>query len=84
MHLSGTKFLRAWIPPGFAHGFYVLSETAHFCYKCTDYYSPENEQVIVWNDPDLAIDWQIPAGATPMLSARDLNGRRFRDAKYYP
>lgn len=84
MHLSGTNFLRAWIPPGFAHGFYVLSETAHFCYKCTDYYSPENEQVIVWNDPDLAIDWQIPAGATPMLSARDLNGRRFRDAKYYP
>ena len=84
MRLSGTNFLRAWIPPGFAHGFYVQSEKVHFCYKCTDYYSPENEQVIVWNDPDLAIDWQIPSGATPMLSSRDMTGRRFCDAAYYP
>lgn len=83
MRLSGKNFLRAWIPPGFAHGFYVLSDTVHFCYKCTDYYSPQNEQVVIWNDPDLAIDWQIPPGSAPLLSARDLKGVPFRSASYY-
>jgi len=81
--LSGSNFLRAWVPPGFAHGFHVLSETANFCYKCTNYYSPADERVIAWNDPDLAIDWQIPPGESPTLSVRDSAGMAFREAPYF-
>jgi dTDP-4-dehydrorhamnose 3,5-epimerase len=73
-----------WVPPGFAHGFVVLSETTRFLYKCTDFYAPEDEQAIAWNDPDLQIDWRLPAGIEPNLSARDRAAGRFRSAPTYP
>lgn len=82
MRLSGQNFRRAWIPPGFAHGFVVLSESALFCYKCTEYYTPENERTIAWDDPDLAIDWMLDPDLPPILSSRDQKGGRFRDAEY--
>ena len=73
-----------WVPPGFGHGFVVLSESAHFLYKCTDFYFPEDEHAIAWNDTELQIDWHLPAGVQPVLSARDTAAKRFRDAEYYP
>jgi len=82
--LTGENHHLLWVPPGFGHGFVVLSESAHFLYKCTDFYAPQYEHAIAWNDPDLDIDWQLPAGAQPVLSARDSAAPRFRDAKYFP
>jgi dTDP-4-dehydrorhamnose 3,5-epimerase len=73
-----------WVPPGFGHGFVVLGESAHFLYKCTDFYAPEDERAIAWNDPDLKIDWRLPAGVNPVLSARDAAAKPFREAEYYP
>jgi dTDP-4-dehydrorhamnose 3,5-epimerase len=73
-----------WVPPGFGHGFVVLSESAHFLYKCTDFYAPEDERAIAWNDSDLKIDWRLPAGVQPVLSARDTAAKGFRAAEYYP
>jgi len=72
-----------WIPPGFAHGFLVLSETAAFEYKCTDYYAPEHERAIRWDDPDLGIDWPLPEGVEPVLSDKDANATAFQDADTY-
>jgi dTDP-4-dehydrorhamnose 3,5-epimerase len=69
MRLSADGHEMAWIPPGFAHGFLVLSETADFLYKTTDYYAPEHERSLLWNDPALAIDW--PLDGAPLLSAKD-------------
>lgn len=69
-----------WIPPGFAHGFYVASEYADFQYKCTDRYDPGSEVSIAWNDPELAIDWPLVDGQAPSLSAKDQAGLAFRDA----
>jgi dTDP-4-dehydrorhamnose 3,5-epimerase len=80
--LSAENKRMLWIPPGFGHGFLVLSETADFLYKTTDYYAPEHERVIAWNDPDLAIKW--PIAGTPTLSGRDAAGTRFRDAEVFP
>ena len=74
--LSAENKRQMWIPPGFAHGFLVLSETAEFLYKTTDYYAPECERCIVWDDPALAIDWPL-AGAAVSLSAKDAQGQRF-------
>ncbi|AFJ01918.1 dTDP-4-dehydrorhamnose 3,5-epimerase [Methylophaga frappieri] len=71
-----------WIPPGFAHGFLVLSETADFIYKTTDYYAPEFERTVRWDDPQLAIDW--PLTNAPQLSEKDRQGRLFADAEVYP
>lgn len=65
-----------WVPPGFAHGFRVLGETATFLYKCTDYYRPEDEHTLLWNDPELGIDW--PAGQ-PLLSDKDRRGKTFAE-----
>ena len=67
--LSTENHKQLWVPPGFAHGFLVLSETAEFLYKTTDYYAPAHERCIVWNDPDLAIDW--PLQSAPLLAAKD-------------
>jgi dTDP-4-dehydrorhamnose 3,5-epimerase len=72
-----------WVPPGFGHGFVVLSESAHFLYKCTDFYAPEDEQAIAWNDAELKINWHLPAGVQPILSARDGAAKPFRDSEYY-
>ncbi len=72
-----------WIPPGFAHGFYVVSDWAEFVYKTTDYYAPEWERTILWNDPTLAIDWHIPDGISPILSTKDAAGSAFHEADVY-
>lgn len=80
--LSEENKRMLWIPPGFAHGFVVLSESADFLYKTTDYWAPEYERCILWNDPQLAIDWQLN-GATPLLSAKDQAGKRLRDAEVF-
>jgi len=65
-----------WVPPGFAHGFYVLSEMADFQYKCTDYYAPQHERSLLWDDADVGIDWPILAGTSPQLSEKDAVGER--------
>ena len=80
--LSEDNQHQLWVPPGFAHGFVVLSESADFLYKTTDYYAPEHERCIAWNDPQLAIAWPI-AGA-PSLSAKDMQGLAFAQAPVYP
>jgi dTDP-4-dehydrorhamnose 3,5-epimerase len=69
--LSGENFRQMWIPPGFAHGFLVLSETADFLYKATDYYAPEHERSLLWNDPRVGVDWPLD-GIEPKLAAKDL------------
>ncbi|RTL57735.1 MAG: dTDP-4-dehydrorhamnose 3,5-epimerase [Rhodocyclaceae bacterium] len=80
--LSAENRHIAWIPPGFAHGFCVTSDSAEFLYKTTDYWSPQHERTIAWNDPDLAIDW--PLFEAPILAAKDQQGIRLRDADYFP
>ena len=70
-----------WVPPGFAHGFVVLSESADFLYKTTDYYAPAHERCIAWNDPDLAVDWHFDG--TPSLSAKDAQGVAFKNAEVF-
>lgn len=72
-----------WVPPGFAHGFLVMSESADFMYKCTDYYAPQAERCIRWDDPQLAIVWPLPLGAAPLLSAKDAAGTAFAAAEYF-
>ena len=76
--LSAENKHQLWVPEGFAHGFLVLSDTAEFLYKTTDYYAPEHERCIVWNDPDLAIEW--PEALQPTLSAKDEKGSAFATA----
>jgi dTDP-4-dehydrorhamnose 3,5-epimerase len=79
--LSAENQMQLWVPPGFAHGFLVLSEVAEVLYKATDYYAPEHERCILWNDPDLAIDWNLPE--SPILSAKDQAGQAFRAAEVF-
>jgi len=76
--LSEENKTQLWVPPGFAHGFVVLSELADFVYKCTDYYDPSDEGSILWNDPDLAISWPID---NPILSNKDASADRLADLK---
>ncbi|MDR3221406.1 MAG: dTDP-4-dehydrorhamnose 3,5-epimerase [Candidatus Accumulibacter sp.] len=71
-----------WIPPGFAHGFVVLSESADFLYKATDYYAPEHERCILWNDPAIGVEWPL-RGLEPLLSAKDRAGLPLKDAEVY-
>ncbi len=73
IELSADNHRQLWVPPGFAHGFLVLSESAEFLYKTTDYYAPQYEKCIAWNDPDIGIVWP-QSGRAPMLSAKDLQG----------
>jgi dTDP-4-dehydrorhamnose 3,5-epimerase len=77
--LSSENKLMAWIPAGLAHGFHVLSESAHVLYKTTDFYAPELERTILWNDPDLKINWENTG--EPALSQKDQQGMRFKDAE---
>lgn len=78
--LNENNMRMIYVPPGFAHGFVVLSETADFIYKCTDYYHPQSEQGIAWNDPDLAIDWQIDSIASEIsLSDKDKDNVFLKD-----
>ena len=81
--LSADNKKMLWVPPGFAHGFYVTSPEAEFVYKCSDYYAPEHERAILWNDKDLNIDWPILQGTEPRLSEKDSQGIEFKDAEYY-
>ena len=81
--LSAENRLMQWIPIGCAHGFVALSERAELLYKTTDYYSPQHERSIAWNDPEIGIEWPL-AGATPLLSERDARAGRFRDAELFP
>ena len=78
--LSAENKKQMWVPEGFAHGFYVMSETAEFVYKCTDYYAPEHEISIRWDDPGINIDWPIKPGTTPQLSEKDEAGISFSEA----
>ena len=80
--LSADNKRQLWIPVGFAHGFVVLSETAEVLYKTTDYYAPQHERCILWNDPDLAIDWSVTN--PPIVSAKDRVGQPFKSAEVFP
>ena len=80
--LSEENKRQLWIPSGFAHGFLVLSETAEVLYKTTDYYAPQHERCILWNDPDLAIDWNLTD--SPVVSAKDQVGQPFKTAEIFP
>lgn len=82
VELSAENRRMFWVPPGCAHGFLVLSESADFLYKATDYYAPEHERAIRWNDPDLAIDW--PLSGEPILAAKDAAAPFLRDAEIFP
>ena len=80
--LSEKNKRQLWVPPGFGHGFVVLSETAEFLYKTTDYYAPEHERCVVWNDPTLVIEWPL-SGAVPLLSGKDSAGLAFLQADMF-
>ncbi|RYZ42892.1 MAG: dTDP-4-dehydrorhamnose 3,5-epimerase [Myxococcaceae bacterium] len=80
--LSFENKRQLWVPPGFAHGFCVLSDSADFFYKCTALYSPETERSVLWNDPDLAIPW--PVAGEPLLSGKDKQAPRLKDAPVLP
>ena len=79
--LSAENKRQLWVPEGFAHGFVVLSDTAEFLYKTTDYYAPEHERSIAWNDPAIAIQW--PIDGEPVLSAKDQQGKSLADAEHF-
>ena len=88
LELSAENKKMLWVPPGFAHGFYVMSESAEFVYKCTDYYSPEHERSVLWNDKDLAIDWPLVSNKnsnekTPILSDKDAQAPSFKNAETF-
>jgi dTDP-4-dehydrorhamnose 3,5-epimerase len=78
--LSGDNKRMLWVPPGFAHGFYVTGDSAEFLYKCTDFYSPQHEVSLRWDDPDIGIDWPLVNGMAPVLSAKDAQGLRLSEA----
>ncbi len=81
--LSAENRHQLWVPPGFAHGYYVISEWAEFFYKTTDYYAPEWERSIVWNDPAIGIDWPLVEGALPTLSERDALAPTLAEAEVF-
>lgn len=81
VELSEDNHRQFWIPPGFAHGFLVLSESADFLYKTTDYYAPEHERCLLWNDPTVAIAW--PLEGEPLLSGKDREGKTLADAELF-
>jgi dTDP-4-dehydrorhamnose 3,5-epimerase len=81
VHLSEQNHRQLWVPPGFAHGFVVLSESAQFLYKTTDYWFPEFERSLVWNDADIGIEW--PIDFEPMLAAKDAAGKRLAEAEVF-
>lgn len=81
VELSGDNHRQLWVPPGFAHGFVVLSEQADFLYKTTDYYAPEHERCIRWDDPEIGIVW--PEGIAPLLSGKDQQGLSLKDAEVF-
>jgi dTDP-4-dehydrorhamnose 3,5-epimerase len=83
VELSADNRRQLWVPPGFGHAFLTLSEHAEFLYKTTDYWFPEHERTLLWNDPALGIEWPLDAAAPPQLAAKDAQGRVLRDAEVY-
>ncbi|CAB3838468.1 dTDP-4-dehydrorhamnose 3,5-epimerase [Achromobacter ruhlandii] len=81
--LSAENKRQMWVPEGFAHGFLVLSDHAEFLYKTTDYYAPQHERCLMWNDPAIAIDWPLQ-GSTPVMSDKDLKGKSFAESEVFP
>jgi dTDP-4-dehydrorhamnose 3,5-epimerase len=81
--LSASNHRQLWVPPGFAHGFYVMSSSADFQYKCTDYYAPEHERSLLWNDPEVGIEWPLVDGLPPSLADKDAAGQLFADIDVY-
>ncbi|MGN5188813.1 dTDP-4-dehydrorhamnose 3,5-epimerase [Aeromonas veronii] len=82
VYLSAENKRQLWLPEGFAHGFYVTSEEAEFVYKCTDYYNPKSEHSLLWNDPDIGIDWPVDVNNQPLLSSKDESGLLFSASRY--
>lgn len=82
--LTADNHHMLWVPEGFAHGFLVLSDSVHFLYKCTEFYYPDDEHAIRWDDADLGIRWPLPRGVSPIISGRDAVARAFREAPGYP
>ncbi len=83
VELSAENKRQLWVPPHFAHGFYVTSEVAEFQYKCTDFYAPEHERSIRWDDPELGIEWPLAEGGEPLLSDKDRAALVLADAEVY-
>jgi len=83
IHLSERKRNMLWVPPGFAHGFYALTEPVELMYAVTDVFDPQGERTLLWNDPDLCIRWPIPGGINPILSHKDLHGKLLAEAETY-
>jgi dTDP-4-dehydrorhamnose 3,5-epimerase len=81
--LSDANHHMLWVPAGLAHGMLVLSESADFLYKCTDIYSPRHERTLAWDDPTVGIEWPLPAGVAPKLSAKDLVGKSFDEIEKF-
>lgn len=81
VHLSADNHRQLWVPPGFAHGFVVLSDSAEFLYKTTDYWYPEHERSLLWNDPAIGIDW--PVDGAPLLAAKDAAGKLLTEAECF-
>jgi dTDP-4-dehydrorhamnose 3,5-epimerase len=82
--LSAENKRMLWVPEGFAHGFYVTSETAEFVYKCTDYYDPQSERTLAWDDPRVGIQWPLLPGVEPLLSDKDRRGKSLAEAEVFP
>ncbi len=82
--LSAENKHQLWVPPGFGHGFFVLSETAAFEYNCTDFYAPEFDRSIRWNDPTIGVEWPLASGDEPLLSDKDAVAPFLNDAEVYP
>lgn len=81
--ISESNRRMLWVPPGFAHGFLVMSERVEFLYKCTDFYDPTSERSLLWNDPDVEIKWPLPAGTEPIISEKDRAAVRIAEAESY-
>nr|WP_255418366.1 dTDP-4-dehydrorhamnose 3,5-epimerase [Limnohabitans sp. Bal53] len=81
VHLSADNHRQLWVPPGFAHGFVVLSDSAEFLYKTTDYWYPEHERSLLWNDPAIGINW--PLDGPPLLAAKDVVGKLLAEAECF-
>lgn len=83
VELSAENHRILWVPPGLAHGILITSESADFLYKCTDFYSPQHERTLAWDDPTLQIRWPLPTGVAPKLSAKDARGASFADIEKF-
>ncbi len=81
--LSESNKHQLWVPEGFAHGFYVISEMVEFVYKCTDYYMPETERSLLWNDPTVGIEWPLVGATAPEVSTKDAAGANWAEAEYF-